>query len=314
MDPTRPGWLKAAQARRERERDAEALGSLRLRRPSRPASRPPRSATAPPHGPPRPARRSRRPFLAGLGLAGAAVAGGAYLGSRVGQALPGLSSVPGLEALAGRVAPPAATATPSRPPLAAPLTYVALGASDATGLGARDPAREGWVPLLAQGLPRGTRLVNLGVPGITLREAVERVLPRALGAQPGLVTVWLVVNDILAGVSLESYRADLDRLLGELRRGAGAEVAVGNLPDPPGTLGGVQLPAIVRRTIVGQWNEAIAGAARKHDAILVDLYRRWPVGAHPEYIGPDGLHPTASGYQSLAQAYLDTLRDARLLS
>jgi acyl-CoA thioesterase I len=277
MDPTRPGWLKEAQAQRERE---AALTRLRLRRPA-----------------PRSARRSRRPFLAGLGLAGAAVAGGVYLGSRVGQELPG-----------------GATASPARPPLVAPLTYVALGASDATGLGARDPAREGWVPLLAQGLPRGTRLVNLGVPGITLREAVERVLARAIGAQPGLVTVWLVVNDILAGVSLESYRADLDRLLGELRRGTQAQVAVGNLPDPPGTLGGVQLPAIVRRTIVGQWNEAIAGAARTHDAILVDLFRRWPVGAHPEYIGPDGLHPTASGYQSLAQVFLDTLRDARLLS
>jgi lysophospholipase L1-like esterase len=246
-----------------------------------------------------------------------------YLGSRVGQVLPGvdaLASLPGLdalpelEALAGRAGSPGATASPARPPLAAPLTYVALGASDATGLGARDPAREGWVPLLAQGLPRGTRLVNLGVPGITLREAVERVLARAIGAQPGLVTVWLVVNDILAGVSLESYRADLNRLLGELRRGTQAQVAVGNLPDPPGTLGGVQLPAIVRRTIVGQWNEAIAGAARTHDAILVDLFRRWPVGTHPEYIGPDGLHPTASGYQSLAQVFLDTLRDARLLS
>jgi acyl-CoA thioesterase I len=304
MDPTRPGWLKEAQAQRERE---AALTRLRLRRPS----------------PTRSARRSRRPFLAGLGLAGAAVAGGVYLGSRVGQVLPGadaLASLPGLdalpelEALAGRAASPGATASPARPPLAAPLTYVALGASDATGLGAPDPAREGWVPLLAQGLPRGTRLVNLGVPGITLREAVERVLARAIGAQPGLVTVWLVVNDILAGVSLESYRADLDRLLGELRRGTQAQVAVGNLPDPPGTLGGVQLPAIVRRTIVGQWNEAIAGAARTHDAILVDLFRRWPVGAHPEYIGPDGLHPTASGYQSLAQVFLDTLRDARLLS
>jgi acyl-CoA thioesterase I len=272
MDPTRPGWLKEAQAQRERKREAGA-------------------------------RRSRRPFLAGLGLAGAAVAGGAYLGSRVG---------PTLEALAGRAAPP--TQTPARPPLTAPLTYVALGASDATGLGARDPAREGWVPLLAQGLPRGTRLVNLGVPGITLREAVERVLPRAIGAQPGLVTVWLVVNDILAGVPLESYRADLDRLLGGLRRGTAAQIAVGNLPDPPGTLGGVQLPAIVRRTVVGQWNEAIAGAARTHEAILVDLFRRWPVGAHPEYIGPDGLHPTASGYQSLAQVFLDALRDAQLLS
>jgi len=53
----------------------------------------------------------------------------------------------------------------------------------------------------------------------------------------------------------------------------------------------------------------IAGAARAHGALLVDLYRRWPLAHHPEFIGPDGLHPTAAGYGALANTFFGTLRD-----
>ncbi|MDQ3702499.1 MAG: SGNH/GDSL hydrolase family protein [Chloroflexota bacterium] len=250
--------------------------------------------------PPDRGRRFARRALVGVGIGtGAALGGAGALSAWRQIALP-------------RMRAPVA-ATPARPPLVAPLTYAAIGASDAAGVGVADPGRDGWVSIFARRLPAGTRLVNLGVPGITLHRALDTVLPRAISAQPGLVTVWLVVNDVLAGVSLDSYRADLDRLLRELRAGTAAQIAVGNLPDPPGTVGGVQLPQFVRRTIVAQWNTAIAGVVRTHDAILVDLYQRWPVGQHPEFLGADGLHPTASGYQSLAEAFATTLTAERLL-
>jgi lysophospholipase L1-like esterase len=287
MDPSQPEWLRSGLTTPGRPAGA---GALRLRRP-------------------RAARRSRRGLLFGMGLAGATVAGGALLLPRVLADVAGLSD--GLPFSWGNPAPPPA---PGRTPLTAPLTYVAIGASDAVGMGTRDPAREGWVPLLAQQLPPGTRLVNLGIPGVALHDAVDQALPRAVAAQPGLITVWLVVNDVLAGVPLDRYRADLERLIGGLRSGTKAEIALGNLPDPPGDMGGVQIPAVVRRTIIGQWNDAIAATARAHDAVLVDLYRRWPVGEHPEFIGPDGLHPTAAGYRALAEVFVTTLREARLLA
>jgi lysophospholipase L1-like esterase len=287
MDPSQPEWLRSELATRRRP---AGVGGPRLRRP-------------------RAARRSRRGLLFGMGLAGATVAGGAVLLPRVLAEVAGLPG--GLPLTWGAPEPKAA---PARPPLAAPLTYVVIGASDAVGMGTRDPAREGWVPLLTQQLPPGTRVVNLGVPGIALHDAVDQVLPRAIAARPGLVTVWLVVNDVLAGVPLDRYRADLERLIGGLRDGTQAEIVLGNLPDPPGAMGGVQVPAFVRRTIIGQWNDAIAATARAHDAILVDLYRKWPVGEHPEFIGPDGLHPTAAGYRSLADVFAATLREERLLA
>ncbi len=198
---------------------------------------------------------------------------------------------------------------PTRAPLAAPLTYVALGASDAVGEGMPNGWHDGWVPSLAGRLPPPVKLVNLGIGGSMLRDALERQLPRAIEAQPDLVTVWLVVNDALSGISLDDYRRDLDSLLAGLRARTTATVAVGNAPYPPAHLDPWGIPDILRRTIVGSWNRAIAGSVRQHGALLVDLYASWKLAEHPEYIGPDGLHPTATGYRALTNTFHQALTD-----
>jgi lysophospholipase L1-like esterase len=194
-----------------------------------------------------------------------------------------------------------------------PITYAALGASDAAGVGVEDPQRDGWVQVLSRRLPQPTRLVNLGIPGVRLFEAIEVELPPALEAKPHLITIWLVVNDILAGVPLDRYRADMDRLLSELRRGTGARIAIGNVPQAPDNLPYLGIPAAERRAIAETWNAAIAAAAAAHGATLVDLYRRWPLREHPEYIGPDRLHPTAAGYRSLAETFHTALTEERIV-
>lgn len=101
-----------------------------------------------------------------------------------------------------------------------PFVYVAIGASDSYGVGADNPATQSWPADLARRLPPQTHVVNLGVPGILLHRAVETELPVALDAHPTLVTVWLAVNDLGAGVPLPQYRRDLGTLLGALRRAA----------------------------------------------------------------------------------------------
>ena len=238
-------------------------------------------------------RRPRRAVVAGLvsaaGAAGAGTiaAGWARAGARAGN--------------------PAASAG-RRLPAVRPLTYVAIGASDAVGYGLAAPRRDGWVPLLARELPQPVRLVNLGVPGSTLRQAIEQQLPRAIEAQPHLVTVWLVVNDVLAGVPLPDYHADLSRLLDALATNTDAVIAIGNAPFPPAGLDPWGLPDAVRRAVALAWNASIAAAARRHRAVLVDLYEQWPVAERPDYLGPDGLHPTAGGYRALAEVFAGTLR------
>lgn len=173
--------------------------------------------------------------------------------------------------------------------------------------------RDGWVPSLARELPQPAKLVNLGIGGSMLRDAVERQLPRAIEAQPDLVTIWLVVNDVLGGVNLEEYRRDLNRMLGELRAQTKATLVIGNAPYPAAFLDPWGIPEIVRRTVAGSWNRTIAGAAKAHGAVVADLYSHWRLAEHPEYIGPDGLHPTSAGYGALKETFLRTIKEQGII-
>ncbi|NBT95243.1 MAG: hypothetical protein EBT47_09655, partial [Chloroflexi bacterium] len=139
-----------------------------------------------------------------------------------------------------------------------PVTYVAMGASDAAGVGVEQPSRDGWVPVLGTMLPPGTRVVNLGIPGIRLREAAIVETGPAIEAKPNLITIWLVVNDILGSVPLAAYRSDLDALLTRLKSETSAEIAIGNVPDSPDNSGYLGLPAPQRRAVANQWNAAIS--------------------------------------------------------
>src|SRR5579859_6654334 len=109
-----------------------------------------------------------------------------------------------------------------------PFTYVAMGASDAVGVGTSKPATQGYVPQLAERLPTGSHTINLGISGVHLHEALERELPLALSAQPKLITIWLVANDFVAGVSYTNYMSDLDTLLKQLRTGTQARIVMAN--------------------------------------------------------------------------------------
>jgi acyl-CoA thioesterase I len=188
--------------------------------------------------------------------------------------------------------------TACQPAKTRPLTYVAIGASDAVGVGARDPESEGWVPRLGSRL--GANVINLGVSGSTLGQAIQEQLGPAIDAQPDVVTVWLAVNDLNARVSLDSYAADLDKLLGALQP-TRARILVGNVPYIAG-----------RTEQVDAWNDVIAQATARHGATLVDLHAHWQEAAqHPEYLSQDGFHPSSDGYARLAELFAEALDGPR---
>jgi len=192
-----------------------------------------------------------------------------------------------------------------RPTASRPFTYVAIGASDAVGVGARDPDTEGWVPRLGQRFGRDARVINLGVSGSTLAQALQEQLGPAVHARPYVVTVWLAVNDFNAGVPLERYDADLDKLLQGLRQ-TQAKVLVGNVPDL------TPLAPFARRAQLAEqvdaWNRAIADSVSRNGATLVDLHAHWQEAAeHPEYLSQDGFHPSSEGHARLAQIFGEAL-------
>lgn len=188
-----------------------------------------------------------------------------------------------------------------------PMTYVALGASDAVGIGSNIPGSQGYVPLVAAHLPKGSHVINLGISGIELHEALSQELPLALTTSPNLITIWLVANDFIGGVTYDNYLHDLNTLLQQLRVRTHAGIVMANLPDL------TRLPAFNNETpsqrsqmiiAIQKWNQGIALLAKKYRVALVDLFSQGSqITAHPEYISGDGFHPSPSGYVQLANYF-----------
>ena len=69
------------------------------------------------------------------------------------------------------------------------------------------------MPRFGASLGHDVQIVNLGVSGSTLAQALDEQVGPAVDARPEVITVWLAVNDLNARVPLERYTADLDTLL-----------------------------------------------------------------------------------------------------
>ncbi len=197
--------------------------------------------------------------------------------------------------------------------LSTPVTYVALGASDAVGVGSNEPGSQGYVPLLAARLQKGSHLLNLGVSGIRLHEALTQELPLALNTSPTLITIWLVANDFIGGVPYNAYMKDLNSLLQQLRAGTKARIVMANLPDLtllPAFAG--QSASQKAKTVaeIRRWNATIATTAARYQVTLVDLFsHQSQLTAHPEYISSDGFHPSPAGYVQLSNYFWDAIKE-----
>ena len=188
-----------------------------------------------------------------------------------------------------------------------PITYVALGASDAVGVGSDQPGAQGYVPLLAARLPQGSHMINLGISGIHLHAALTAEVPIALATSPQLITIWLVANDFVGGVTYSSYIQDLNTLLSQLRNRTHANLVMANLPDLTRLPAFSNLNATQRAQMLQQiqhWNGGIAELASQYNVTQVDLFSHGSqLTAHPEYISGDGFHPSPTGYVQLANIF-----------
>ena len=193
------------------------------------------------------------------------------------------------------------------------ITYVAIGASDTFGIGTSDPYTYNWPTDLAGKLHQKVHLINLGIPGITLHDALNLELPVALDSHPKLVTIWLGVNDIANTVPVTSYTHDLDLMLTRLQSQApSASILIANIPDL--TL----LPYFASYNqqelhhIIEDYNTTIAHETQQHHAILVNLSQQnYNLRDHPEYVSNDGLHPTDLGYAQIAELFYKTLKQSQ---
>ncbi len=206
---------------------------------------------------------------------------------------------------AQKITPPTTVQIP-----AGTITYVALGASDAVGVGSNRPGSQGYVPLVAANLPQGSHAINLGSSGIRLHEALTTELPIALSSSPNLVTIWLVVNDFIGGVSYTSYMQDLNTLLNQLHTRTHASIVMANLPDLTRlpAFSSVSEPLKQRcSSLIQHWNAGISVLAIKYKVALVDLTaENSQLTSHPEYISGDGFHPSPARLCATGRSLLES--------
>jgi lysophospholipase L1-like esterase len=186
------------------------------------------------------------------------------------------------------------------------FVYLALGASDATGVGAL-PLTEGYVYLIKSELDQrmpGVFLLNLGIPGARIDLIKEQVrLAIQARYKANLVTVWTGGNDLVHGDDPKRFQEDLRFIMQNLKKDISSTIVVANLPNL------TQLPRFRQNPTpfvtverVRQFNDAIAAEARAIDAPIVDLFAQ-PVRQDLVF-DIDGFHPNDAGHREIARLFL----------
>jgi len=196
-------------------------------------------------------------------------------------------------------------------PQIAKIVYVAMGASDAVGIGAF-PLDNGYVYKIRDGLEKRAEevfLYNLGVAGKRIDFLEDTELPVAIVLQPDLVTIWTGSNDIIRGDTVEKFEASLENILSQLREQTTAFIVLANVPDL------TELPRFlidpdsdVTTARIKAFNNAIARQAAAYGVPLVDLFTE-EYALDWQYISVDGFHPSNRGHAKIAELYLDIILD-----
>ena len=182
-----------------------------------------------------------------------------------------------------------------------PIRYVALGDSYTIGTSVAPPDR--WPDQLVRslgGATPGLELVaNLGVDGFTSGEVIRVELPALSRLDPGFVSLLVGVNDVVQGVPIATYRANVAAILDRLgQRLSPDRIVTIATPDYTVTPAGSAFgdPARVHAAIVAA-NAVMAGLSAARDIRYVDTFDLSLQAAEdPSLVAADGLHPSALQY------------------
>lgn len=189
------------------------------------------------------------------------------------------------------------------------LRYVAIGASDATGIGA-EPLSDGYVFKIEDGVDaaldtKRVSLVNLGIPSATVNIIEDIALPLAKNANPDFVTIFVGGNDVNNGFPLDDFTSNLRSIVKGVASDTHALIFIATLPDIS------KLPKLqdspkedVTTETVVQFNQAITTVAGEFGATVVDLFAE-PIEDY--LVSDDGFHPNNQGYQKIADKFLEVM-------
>lgn len=202
---------------------------------------------------------------------------------------------------------PAATPTTTPAPSTAPgLRYVALGDSYTIGTSVEPPER--FPDQLVRALGSEELVVqlvaNLGVNGYTSTDLIRYELPALDALEPDFATVLIGVNDVVQGVAIETYEANvvtiLDALLARLPARRIVTVAI---PDYTVTPAGADYgDPTQQHDAIAANNAVMERLARERGIAFVDIFDLSLLAADDRsLVAADGLHPSGAQYALWAE-------------
>lgn len=161
-------------------------------------------------------------------------------------------------------------------------TVLVLGDSLSSAFGIEE--KQGWVSLLQTRLNQEKltyKVINASISGETTAGGVSR-LPKLLKLhQPGVVVLALGANDGLRGLSLNTMRSNLSRMIEEAKSHNAAVLLVG-----------MQLPPNYGPAYIRLFQDTYITLAKEHEIPHVPFLLEG-IGENKELFQQDGLHPTA---------------------
>ncbi|MGH1537468.1 MAG: SGNH/GDSL hydrolase family protein [Gammaproteobacteria bacterium] len=189
------------------------------------------------------------------------------------------------------------------------VNYVALGASDAFGIGA-EPITRGYVYRIKDGFEdrgRKVNLLNLGIPTADI-PAIKKTAKAALkrDTEIDLVTIWTGANDLIGGSNVSDFEEDLESMLRRIRNKSNAFIVIMNLPDLTQIKKFREDPdKDVTEANVTAFNQAITRQANNYNVPIVDFFKDAP--SDMLVSKRDGFHPNNDGHQRIADLYLQII-------
>lgn len=180
------------------------------------------------------------------------------------------------------------------------ITFVSLGSSLTAGVGSTDE-RETVPYQYALNLSQtqgNVTLVDLGIPGATLKDVLDTELPKALSYHPNIVMVEIGTNDVHNFVPLATFKQEYISLLTSLTQNHSTQIIALTIPYL-GSDRDVKFPFTALLDFQTQrYNQVIKQVAKQYPVKLIDLYAlSRPISqSTPGFYAPDLFHPSALGY------------------
>jgi acyl-CoA thioesterase I len=146
---------------------------------------------------------------------------------------------------------------------------------------------------------------NAGFAGRRAAEDLDRFRSAVSEAAPNVILLLEGANDLNAPLRDDSVNDRIDHTVGSLedmvKSATRQQIPVLLATLPPQRPGG---PKAHAAEFLARYNAELKEMAVKKGATIVDVHAQFPMSE----VGQDGLHPTESGYQRLAEIWMDALK------